>query len=331
MDAASVRSSVNHVNQHLQTRSIPARFEAPGSAIPAPMDYVLVLRFRRTSVGSAMSLLIRNGRIITAVDDYHADLFIEGERVSVIGSTLQMQADTVIDAKGKYLFPGGVDPHTHLDMPFGGTTSADDFETGTRAAAHGGTTTLIDFAIQTKGQSTLQALETWHAKAEGKTAIDYGFHMIITDMEDSRLKEMKRLADEGVTSYKLFMAYPGVLYVDDGTIFRAMRKAGEDGTVVCMHAENGIVIDEIVKRALAEGKTSPKFHALTRPTRMEAEGTHRAIAIAEVAGGRQQHEAGVRDLLLHHAHGSQRRILVAADQERRRGDQRELIGDVVHL
>ena len=230
-----------------------------------------------------MSLLIKNGRIITAVDDYHADLFVENETISVIGKNLAMDADQVIDAAGKYVFPGGVDPHTHLDMPFGGTTSADDFETGTRAAAHGGTTTLIDFAIQVKGQSTLAALETWHKKADGKTAIDYGFHMIVTDMEDDRLWELKHLADEGITSYKMFMAYPGVLYVDDGTIFRAMRKAGEDGTVVCMHAENGIVIDEIVKRALAEGKTAPKYHAMTRPTRMEAEGVHRAIAIAEVA------------------------------------------------
>ena len=230
-----------------------------------------------------MSILIKNGRIITAVDDYMGDVFIENETITHIGKSLDMEADEILDASGKYLFPGGLDPHTHLDMPFGGTVSADDFETGTRAAAHGGTTTLIDFAIQTKGQSTLEALDTWHAKAEGKTAIDYGFHMIITDLEDDRVHEMKMLADEGVTSYKLFMAYPGVLYVDDGTIYRAMRKAGENGTVVCMHAENGIVIDEIVKRALAEGKTEPKYHALTRPTRMEAEGVHRAISIAEVA------------------------------------------------
>ena len=230
-----------------------------------------------------MSVLIKNGRIITASDDYKADIFIADQSITTIGNTLDMPADEVIDATGKYLFPGGLDPHTHLDMPFGGTVSADDFETGTRAAAHGGTTTLIDFAIQTKGHSTLEALDTWHAKAEGKTAIDYGFHMIVTDLEDNRVDEMKMLADNGVTSYKLFMAYPGVLYVDDGTIYRAMRKAGEDGTVVCMHAENGIVIDEIVKIALAEGKTEPKYHALTRPTRMEAEGVHRAIAIAEVA------------------------------------------------
>ena len=230
-----------------------------------------------------MSILIKNGRVITAVDDYRGDVFIENETVSLIGKSLEMEADEVIDASGKYLFPGGLDPHTHLDMPFGGTVSADDFETGTLAAAHGGTTTLIDFAIQTKGHSTLEALDTWHAKAEGKTAIDYGFHMIVTDLDDKRVHEMKMLADDGVTSYKLFMAYPGVLYVDDGTIYRAMRAAGENGTVVCMHAENGIVIDEIVKIALAEGKTEPKYHALTRPTRMEAEGVHRAIAIAEVA------------------------------------------------
>ena len=230
-----------------------------------------------------MSVLIKNGRVITAVDDYLADVFIKNETVTLIGKNLEMEADEIIDASGKYLFPGGLDPHTHLDMPFGGTTSADDFETGTLAAAYGGTTTLIDFAIQTKGQSTLEALDTWHEKAEGKTAIDYGFHMIITDLEDNRVHEMKMLADDGVTSYKLFMAYPGVLYVDDGTIYRAMRKAGENGTVVCMHAENGIVIDEIVKIALAEGKTEPKYHALTRPTRMEAEGVHRAISIAEVA------------------------------------------------
>ena len=230
-----------------------------------------------------MSILIKNGRVITAVDDFRGDVFIEKETVSLIGKSLEMEADEVIDASGKYLFPGGLDPHTHLDMPFGGTVSADDFETGTLAAAHGGTTTLIDFAIQTKGHSTLEALDTWHAKAEGKTAIDYGFHMIVTDLDDKRVHEMKMLADGGVTSYKLFMAYPGVLYVDDGTIYRAMRAAGENGTVVCMHAENGIVIDEIVKIALAEGKTEPKYHALTRPTRMEAEGVHRAIAIAEVA------------------------------------------------
>ncbi|MHB2020380.1 MAG: dihydropyrimidinase [Candidatus Xenobia bacterium] len=229
------------------------------------------------------SILIKNGRVVTAVDDYTADILIEGGQVTQIGRSLDVQADRAIDASGRLVIPGGIDPHTHLDMPFGGTVSADDFETGTRAAAFGGTTCIVDFAIQTKGKSTLEGLETWHKKADGKACIDYGFHMIVTDMADDRLKEMTRLAEEGLTSYKLFMAYPGVLYSDDGTIFRAMRQAGEDGTMICMHAENGIVIDEIVKRAVAEGKTAPKYHALTRPTRMEGEGVHRAIAIAEVA------------------------------------------------
>lgn len=230
-----------------------------------------------------MSLLIKNGRIITAVDDYQADIYCEAETITTIGKDLKLDADTVIDAKGRLVIPGGIDPHTHFDMPFGGTTSADDFETGTRAAAFGGTTTIIDFAIQAKGDSTFKALETWHEKARGKASIDYGFHMIITDLPDERVPEMSKLAEEGVTSYKLFMAYPGVLYVDDGTLFRAFRKAGEDGTVICMHAENGIVIDEIVKTARAAGNLAPKYHALTRPTRMEAEGVYRAIAIAEVA------------------------------------------------
>jgi dihydropyrimidinase len=230
-----------------------------------------------------MSVLIKNGRIVTATDDYFADVFIEGEKIAMIGKDLKVQADRTIDAKDRLVIPGGIDPHTHLDMPFGGTVSADDFETGTIAAAFGGTTTLIDFAIQTKGESTLKGLDTWHAKAEGKASIDYAFHMIITDMPVERLPEMRRLRDEGVTSYKLFMAYPGVLYVEDGVLYRAFRQAGENGTRICMHAENGIVIDEIIREAVEDGKLEPKYHALTRPTRMEAEGVHRAIAIAEVA------------------------------------------------
>ena len=230
-----------------------------------------------------MSVLIKNGRIVTAADDYEADVFIQEETVTLIGRDLVLPADRVIDAAGKLVIPGGVDPHTHHQMPFGGTETSDTFETGTRAAAHGGTTCIVDFAIQTRGTSTIECLDAWHAKAAGKTAIDYAFHMIITDMPDHRVPEMRRLADEGVTSYKMFMAYPGVMLSDDGTIFRAMRKAGEDGTLVCMHAENGIVIDELVKIALAEGHIEPKYHALTRPTRLEAEGAHRALAIAEVA------------------------------------------------
>ena len=230
-----------------------------------------------------MSVLIKGGRVITAVDDYFADIFVAGEKIVTIGADLDVQADRVIDATGRLVIPGGIDPHTHFDMPFGGTTSADDFESGTIAAAHGGTTTIVDFAIQTKGRSTMEGLDTWHEKAAGKATIDYGFHMIVTDMPDERLPEMQRLRDEGVTSYKLFMAYPGVLYVDDGTLYRAFRQAGENETVICMHAENGIVIDEIIKAAVKDGKVSPRWHAHTRPTRMEAEGVHRAIAIAEVA------------------------------------------------
>jgi dihydropyrimidinase len=232
-----------------------------------------------------MKTLIKNGRVVTAVDDYHGDILIEGERITLIGEKLDIAADKIIDAKDMLVIPGGIDAHTHMDMPFGGTTSSDDFETGTKAAAHGGTTTIIDFAIQNKGQSLYEALDTWHAKAQGKAAIDYGFHMITTDMPRTRLNEMKKLIhDEGVTSFKLFMAYPGVLLVDDATIFRAMATAGEEGGLICMHAENGVVINEIVEHALEKGYRAPKYHALTRPTKAEAEGVNRAIALAEMAG-----------------------------------------------
>ena len=232
---------------------------------------------------TTMKTLIQNGRIITAVDDYKADILIEDELVSVIGARLEMEADLVIDAARKLVIPGGIDPHTHMELPFGGTQASDDFRTGTVAAAHGGTTTIIDFAVQTKGQSMIAGLDSWHQKAEGKCAIDYGFHLITTDFEDNQIEEMHTLMDEGVTSFKLFMAYPGVFLVDDATIFRAMSAAGERGGLICMHAENGIVINEIIKHALAKGHTAPKYHALTRPTRAEAEGVHRAIAIAEMA------------------------------------------------
>jgi dihydropyrimidinase len=230
-----------------------------------------------------MKTLIKNGRVITAVDDYKADILIEDEVVSVIGAKLEMEVDHTIDASGKLVIPGGIDPHTHMELPFGGTQSSDDFRTGTMAAAHGGTTTIIDFAVQTKGESLISGLDKWHQKAEGKCAVDYGFHLITTDFEDHQIEEMHTLIDEGVSSFKLFMAYPGVFLADDATIFRAMSAAGERGGLICMHAENGIVINEIIKHALAKGHTAPKYHALTRPTVAEAEGVHRAIAIAEMA------------------------------------------------
>ena len=230
-----------------------------------------------------MKTLIKNGRIVTAVDDYRGDILIDDEVVSIIGAQLDMEVDLTIDATGKLVIPGGIDPHTHMELPFGGTESSDDFRTGTIAAAHGGTTTIIDFAVQTKGESLISGLDKWHQKAEGKCAIDYGFHLITTDFEDHQIEEMHTLIDEGVSSFKLFMAYPGVFLADDATIFRAMSAAGERGGLICMHAENGIVINEIIKHALAKGHTAPKYHALTRPTVAEAEGVHRAIAIAEMA------------------------------------------------
>ncbi|MET0645291.1 MAG: dihydropyrimidinase [Pyrinomonadaceae bacterium] len=230
-----------------------------------------------------MRTLIRNGRVVTAVDDYRADILIEGETVSTIGAKLDVEADVVIDAAGKLVIPGGIDPHTHMELPFGGTEASDDFRTGTTAAAHGGTTSIIDFAVQYKGQALLEGVDNWHKKAEGKCVIDYGFHLITTEFEDNQTEELYTVMDEGVTSFQLFMAYPGVCLADDATNFRAMSAAGERGGLVCMHAENGIVINEIIKRALAEGRTSPKYHALTRPTIAEAEGVHRAIRLAEMA------------------------------------------------
>ena len=232
-----------------------------------------------------MKTLIRGGTVVTATDLYRGDVLIEDEKISAVGTSFEsVNADRTIDASGKYVLPGGIDVHTHLDMPFGGTTSADDFESGTVAAAHGGTTSVVDFAIQYRGQTLRHALDAWQTKADGKAAIDYGFHMIVTDLNDSVEREMDDLVREGVTSFKLFMAYPGVFMLDDASIFRALLRTRENGSTICMHAENGGVIDVLVKRALAEGKTAPKHHALTRPARAEAEATHRAIALAEMAG-----------------------------------------------
>ena len=250
----------------------------------SPIDLFHATLYKRlASETNTMKTLIRNGQIVTATDNYKADILIEGETVSVIGAKLDMEADVTVDASGKLVIPGGIDPHTHMELPFGGTTASDDFTTGTIAAAHGGTTTIIDFAVQYKGESLLQGVDNWHKKAEGKCAIDYGFHLITTELEDKQIEEMYTVMDEGVTSFKMFMAYPGVFLVDDATIFRAMSAAGQRGGLICMHAENGIVINEIIKHALAKGHTAPKYHALTRPTVAEAEGVHRAIAIAEMA------------------------------------------------
>ena len=229
--------------------------------------------------------IIRNGSVVTATDTYAADVAIANGKIAAIGIDLGTQnTSKILDATGKLVMPGGIDVHTHLDMPFGGTTSADDFETGTRAAAFGGTTTLIDFAIQYKGQPLRQAFDTWMGKAANKAVCDYGFHCIVTDISGGQLSEMNDLVHEGVTSFKLFMAYPGVFMLDDGSIFKALQTTSKNGGMVCMHAENGSAIDVIVQQALAEGKKAPKYHALTRPTTAEAEATARAIALAEMAG-----------------------------------------------
>jgi len=230
-----------------------------------------------------MSTLIKNGRIITAEQDYVADIFIEKEKISTIGTDLKIVADKTIDAKGKYVIPGGIDVHTHMDMPFGGTVSSDNFETGTRAAAFGGTTSLVDFAIQAKGTKIREALDIWMKKAEIST-VDFSLHMIVTDLPEAHLEDMNEMVREGITSFKLFMAYPNVLMVDDATIFRAMKKTAENGALVCMHAENGSVIDMFVQKAIAEGKSAPIYHALTRPTTAEGEAVNRAIALAQMAG-----------------------------------------------
>ncbi|MFJ2303854.1 dihydropyrimidinase [Streptomyces sp. NPDC087787] len=233
--------------------------------------------------------VIRGGLVVTAADEIHADVLIEDGRIAALAASgtpaaEAFTAERTIDATGKYVIPGGVDGHTHMEMPFGGTYAADTFETGTRAAAWGGTTTIVDFAIQTVGGALREGLDAWHAKAEGNCAIDYGFHMIVSDVNQETLKEMDLLVEEGVTSFKQFMAYPGVFYSDDGQILRAMQRAADNGGLIMMHAENGIAIDVLVEQALARGETDPRYHGEVRKALLEAEATHRAIRLAQVAG-----------------------------------------------
>ncbi len=233
-----------------------------------------------------MSVLIKGGRIVTAADDYVGDVFIDNGTVSLIGESLDVAADKVIDATGKFVIPGAIDPHTHIELPFGGTVTCDDFTSGTVSAAFGGTTSLVDFCFQMPGQTFAEALETWHEKVERcKPVIDVGFHMAITDLrKGGTLEDLAKVPDEGVTSYKLFMAYKGAVMVDDETLFKAMEVASDTGALVMVHAENGDAIDILVKKALAAGHTEPIWHARTRPPETEGEATNRAIQLARVAG-----------------------------------------------
>ncbi len=234
------------------------------------------------------TFLIKNGTVITATEFMEADVLVDGEKIVGIAASgvhpWEEGADTVINAKDRYVMPGGIDVHTHMELPFGGTYASDTFESGTRAAAWGGTTTLVDFAVQVHGERVMDGYEMWMEKAEGNCAIDYGFHMIVGEVTDQSLQDMDTLMDEGVTSFKLFTAYPGVLYSDDGKIFQAMQKAAENGGTIMMHAENGMVIDVLREQALARGETDPIYHSITRPPVTEAEATHRVIAYAELAG-----------------------------------------------
>jgi dihydropyrimidinase len=233
-----------------------------------------------------MRILIKGGTVLSSTGAVLADVLVQDEKIAALSAPgLDWAApDQVIDATGKYVLPGGIDAHTHMEMPFGGTASHDTFETGTTAAAWGGTTTIVDFAVQAKGTTLQSTLDKWHSKADGNCAIDYAFHMIVSDVNDTSLKEMQTCIDQGVNSFKMFMAYPGVFYATDGEILRAMQRAADIGGLVMMHAENGIAIDELVAQALAAGRTDPVQHGLTRPAELEGEATSRAITLAKVTG-----------------------------------------------
>lgn len=236
--------------------------------------------------------LVSGGTVVSSTGRHTADVLIDGEKIvalvdpgsTILGSNLSSTVDVVVDATGKYVFPGGIDAHTHMEMPFGGTVASDSFETGTRAAAWGGTTTIIDFPVQTVGQHLMDCLDAWHDKARGECAIDYAFHQIVGDVNPETLAAMKKLPDEGITSYKLFMAYPGVYYSTDDQIFKAMRIAADEGLMTMIHAENGPVIDVMVEELLAQGKSAPYYHGVARAWQMEEEATHRAIMLSNLTG-----------------------------------------------
>ena len=234
-----------------------------------------------------MRTLITNGTIVTAEGSHGADVLVDGETIALIGQDLAgsgVTADRTIDAAGKYVIPGGIDVHTHMELPFGGTFAKDTFETGTRAAAFGGTTTIVDFAVQSKGGTLREGLDIWLAKAEGNAVIDYGFHMIMSDVNDASLAEMDQLVDEGITDFKLFTAYPGVFLSDDGSIFRAMQQTAKNGGLIMMHAENGLAIDVVAAQYAAAGKLEPYYHGIVRYPVFEGEATNRVIRLAEAAG-----------------------------------------------
>jgi dihydropyrimidinase len=231
-----------------------------------------------------MTTLIKNGTLVTAAESFPADLLIEDGKIALIGRSLRADGAQVVDAAGCYVLPGGIDVHTHLELPFGGTVSSDDYYSGHKAAAFGGTTSHIDFVIQGKGEGLRQAVERWSKKSDGKAVLDYGFHIAITDLTPEIMDEIPLLPAEGITTLKLFTAYKGVLQIDDATLFKSLMKAAEAGMLVMVHAENGDAIDVLVKDALAKGNLSPEWHAHTRPAWAEAEATMRAVALAGMAG-----------------------------------------------